>query len=122
MEHMFSIEIQAEYLERMQDDYGSIMEHTTYVLFSFKPLGTKNASFLNLNFSRIWFHLEVDRVPINKSSDKVEWEILNMLSRKCNAPLETVEKNNTYIGFDTNQDIKEIIQIFKEILNDFGYI
>ena len=121
MEHMFSIEVQAEYLERMQDDNGSIMEHTTYMLFSFKPVSFKNAKFLALSSSKVWFTFEIDKEPLTENSAECELKIFNNFAERCNASLQVI-KSRIYIGFDTNQDIQEIIHIFKEILNDFGYI
>lgn len=121
MEHMFSIEIQAEYLEEVQDDYGHLMEHTTYMLFSFKPVSFKNAKFLALSSSKVWFTFEIDKEPLSKDSAECELKIFDIFAQRCNASIQ-VFKNQIYIGFNTSQHIEEIVHVFKETLNDFGYI
>ena len=121
MEHMFSIEIQAEYLEEVQDDYGHPMEHITYMLFSFKPVSFKNAKFLALSSSQVWFTFEIDKEPLTEISAECELKIFDNFAQRCNASIQVI-KSRIYIGFSTNQYIEEIVHVFRETLNDFGYI
>ena len=121
MEHMFSIQVQAEYLERMEDTEGFPMEHTTYMLFSFKPVSFKNAKFLALNSSKVWFTFEIDREPLTENSAECELKIFDNFAQRCNAQLQVIN-SRIYIGFSTSQYIEEITHVFQETLNDFGYI
>lgn len=119
MEHHFLVEIEAEYFEEVQDDNGYPMEHSTFVLFTFKPVNIKKVEFLDLSLSRAWFTFEIDNEPLTKDSLETDKKIFYDFAYRCDAPLHS--KNQIYIGFDMNQDIEEVIQIFKETLSDYGF-
>lgn len=119
MEHHFITEVEAEYFEEILSDEGFPMEHNTFVLFTFKPVSAKKASFLDLSLSRAWFTFEVDNEPLTKDSLEADKKIFYDFAYRCDAPLHS--KNQIYIGFDMSQDIEEVIQVFKETLNDYGF-
>lgn len=119
MEHHFLVEIEAEYFEEVLSDEGFPMEHNIFVLFTFKPVNLKKAEFLELSPSRAWFTFDVDNEPLTKDSLETDKKIFYDFAYRIDAPL--FSKNQIYIGFDKNQDIEEVIQVFKETLSDYGF-
>lgn len=119
MEHHFLIDVEAEYFEEILNDEGFPMEHSTFVLFTFKPVNVKKAEFLELSPSRAWFTFDIDNEPLNRDSLETDQKIFYDFAYRCDAPL--FSKNQIYVGFDKNQDIEEVIQIFKETLSDYGF-